>query len=244
MTPHGDRRTEGPRRSGTGRTPPRTRDRTGLAPRFGAVALAGALALAAACGDGTSGPAETGLTQQEAEELAAALAGQTAEFAEDGGTGVAPSVSAEISVSPGAGVAAATFGPLAFHRTRTCPEGGEVAVEGTVEGETDPDAGTSTAHLEAEVVHDACGFVIRGTTFVVSGQPGLDLVADLAADEAGLEGPQTATESGTIGWEADDGRSGTCDVDLGWTLEPDAGTLTIAGTFCGVEVESTLSGQL
>lgn len=216
--------------------------RTGRRGTLTAAALAGALALlAAACSDGPSAPAgSAGLTDQEARDLAAAMGGQSADLVEGQAGSLSSTVSAR-AAGDAPTVSAATFGPVGFDRSRDCPDGGTVDVSGTVQGETDPEAGTATAHVEADVVHAGCGFPIRGTTVTVTGDPGLDFVADLSVLDGQLDGPQTASLAGSFAWEAADGRSDTCEAALDWTLDPAARTLSLVGTICDVQIDRTLS---
>lgn len=71
-----------------------------------------------------------------------------------------------------------------------------------------------------------------------NGNPDIAFDGKVNIVNGALSGPQTATHKGSFSW-ARTGGSGTCDVDLTSTYDPDTRTATVTGTFCGIDVNVT-----
>ena len=123
--------------------------------------------------------------------------------------------------------------------TTRCPMGGTVAVNGRSEFMGDPDSEDVAVSLSMTLVHSDC--VIRhegtGIAFTLDGAPDLEMGVELSiTDDFGLE--MSGTVDGTVRWATDDGRSGSCrmDLDIEAGISPSGFTSTLAGSACGIQV--------
>lgn len=193
------------------------------------------IALTAACGgDDLQAPLEGSLSSDEsaaiAEEIAAAASGA-----------LDPEVPSA-SVVPSTGMASSgavdTF-TREFTQARACPLGGEVVVEGEVTGVIDQDARTVTVDFQAKKTPRACALNARGVMVSIDGNPHIELKAHRMLTADGPVGEQTLSLEGSFRWEASDGRSGECSVDVDVVFDPASGVETRTGTICGHDVSGT-----
>ena len=196
--------------------------------------LPGALAAAvvlAACDKGTTGP--DGSSQLSAEDVRT-LAGETGD--QDGammdGFG-GPS----FNKTP-AGPQFATTVTTTFTRTRTCPQGGSVKLEGTHTVTADPATHSGSSTFSATRTETACAFARNGRTITINGNPNTQLTASQSWTN-GVPGVRTATKKGSFTWSRSDGKSGTCTVDVTATWDPATHTLHVSGTLCNQTVDVT-----
>jgi len=196
--------------------------------------LPGALAAAvvlAACDKGTTGP--DGSSQLSAED-ARALAGETGD--QDGAfmDGFAgPSFN-----KTAAGPQFATTVTTTFTRTRTCPQGGSVKLEGTHVVTADPATHSGSVAFSATRTETACVFSRGERTITINGNPNTVLTSNQSWTN-GVRGVRTATKKGSFTWSRSDGKSGTCNVDVTATWDPATHTLHVQGTFCNQTVDVT-----
>jgi hypothetical protein len=195
--------------------------------------MAAALVLAA-CGESATGPAaDARLSADEAQALAAGFGAQDASVL--GGFGT-PSFSLS---ADDAGVSMAVTANEQFTRTRTCPAGGSVTVQGTRTHTYDRDTRSATHQFTATRTENACAWTGRGgATITVTGNPSTQLTASHAVAN-GVPGVGTATKKGSFTWTRSTGQSGTCAVDLTQTWDPATRTYTLKGTFCNQTVDIT-----
>jgi hypothetical protein len=177
-------------------------------------ALAAVLLLVtSACSEDTTGVTGDPLTQQEAFAIFAELQSAVA----DALGGVAPAP-ARVST------------PLP-EVTGQCLGGGTVTISGEVDDNIDPQTGLGTVTFSLVESIDACVVQTTGSTFTVNGAPNLLISGDLTVGEDfALEG--TYDMDGGFRYTSDDGRSGTCDVDVSL----DFSDYSLSGQVCGQSV--------
>jgi hypothetical protein len=201
-------------------------------PRYPVLLLA-ALALAA-CGEsatGTQQPADA-LSAAEVQSLAAQLGAQDAAVL--GGFG-APAFSLSAEESAPSAVTSTTE----FTRTRGCPLGGSVTLQGTRVHTGDRATRTASHQFTATRTENACAFAAQGgATMTITGNPNTQITASHAVTD-GVPGVGTGTKKGSFTWTRSGGASGTCAVDLAHTFDPATRTHTLKGTFCNRTIDLT-----
>lgn len=189
-----------------------------------AVLLAGALA--AGCSEGTTEPPATAEPLSAAEAVALfeglrAIQGDTA---------------------------ATIIGGSENSIVIACPMGGQVAVTLSVLEESVADTLRLTTHSTTSP--SGCQLSSGGTRFTVDGRPSVRQRIILSFTGLFFEASTVeASVVGALDWQSD-GRSGSCDIDLTLSGEPDlsgtgpsaAGVL--AGTLCGHETRIEIEGFL
>jgi hypothetical protein len=199
------------------------------------VCSAALLLAVAACNDSTG---VSGITQADANQLAADMDAVTAFGANDFGQ----AASFSMSVDPSGASAAATSAPFPintqFTVTKACPRGGQVVVAGGVTGTGDRATHNLTLDAAATRTDTDCAFDTRNGVLTLNGNPNIAYTGHLNIVNAVLSGPQTQTHKGSFKW-ARTGGSGTCDVDLTSSFDPSTHTVTVTGTFCGIAVNVT-----
>ncbi|HEV7589600.1 MAG TPA: hypothetical protein VGO40_15905 [Longimicrobium sp.] len=193
-------------------------------------ALAAVLALAA-CDKGVTGPGSPAqLTAGDAQALASETGDQDGAFLDGFG---APS----FNMIP-SGPQFATTVTTTFTRTRTCPQGGDVKLAGTVVHTADPATHSGSTNFSATRTENACAFNRNGNTLTITGNPNTQLTASQSWTN-GVPGVRTATKVGSFTWSRSDGKSGTCNVNVTATWTPATHTLHVTGTFCNQTVDVT-----
>ena len=199
------------------------------------VCSAALLLAVAACNDSTG---VSGMTQADANQLAADMDAVTTFDANDFGQ----AASFSMSVDPSGASAAATSAPFPintqFTVTKACPRGGQVALSGGVTGTGDRATHNLTLDAAATRTDTDCAFDTRNGVLTLNGNPNIAYTGHLNIVNAVLSGPQTQTHKGSFKW-ARTGGSGTCDVDLTSSFDPSTHTVTVTGTFCGIAVNVT-----
>lgn len=203
---------------------------------FRRMGTAGLLALAVAslggCDDG-AGP-DAPLTADESDELAAQMADETfvalAGATDDAGSSfTAPEYLIERSVTI----------------TRSCPLDGEVVIQHDATIEHDPETRHSVADITGSITHDECGRTVRGREVVLNGAPNIGVEAHFERQDGEPVGLQTMSFLGAFSYQlVGTDRGETCEVDLQITYDPETRTRTVAGSFCGREIDrsTTWSG--
>ena len=198
---------------------------------------AGLFLAVAACDKSTGLPSE--ITQAEAAELAAAMDAVARLDQSDLG----PGASFSLNVGENAGSASASV-PVTINNTFSasapCPQGGQVAISGTVAGTGDDATHSLTLDVNATRVDSNCAFNTRHGVMTLNGNPNLGYEGHLNVVNGALVGLQTQSHTGSFTW-ARGGFSGTCDVDVASSFDPATHTVTISGTFCGWTVNITRS---
>lgn len=203
---------------------------------LGAPAALALLALAA-CGGSDAVAPTTELTDAEAAAVAAQLGSGLA--AGLGDTGAQP---ARLPLAEGVSAQLGT-GPtsITIDQTFPCPGGGTSRVAGTVSA-TQTASGASVTFALAQTLAGCAVTLEDGRTLLVSTDPTLAIAGAFAFDDAAPIGAQQLTMQGNLrvtGGSA--GGVALCPVSLTMTVDPTAGTGTVAGTVCARTVSETAS---
>jgi hypothetical protein len=185
-----------------------------------------ALVAAAGCGDG-AGPEEdfdaedAALVALTTDDLAGAMIFDV--------TFAAPSFSAESAE------------PRAFSRSRDCPAGGSVSIEGTVDRVRNGD-GSVEWTLEASGEWDDCtrSRTRNETTITWSIDGTFNLEAHRKRNNGEPIGNQSTSKSGSFHWTrtvGDETTEGDCTFDVTSERNPDSKKIHITGTVCGREID-------
>ena len=191
------------------------------------IGLTTALALTVvACGDDlTGGTPDDELTsgnELTSTEVAAVLAafGSTFESAASGAQAAPAQVTESVDET--------------FDVSVPC-ESGSIAVSGSITGSADVE--TFISDLTTTVSWDPNACVVgQGTnTFTLDGAPGVELVLHLTSTQVALT--LTGTETGGFSYTSSDGRSGTCALDVTFSIAttPTGVERIVTGTICGLE---------
>jgi hypothetical protein len=195
-----------------------------LLPAFAVLALG-------ACDGNSVGPAaDAALSAAESETLATVFGDQNGGFL-DGFGGPSFSIAPE-------GPRLATTVTTNFTRTRTCPQGGSVKLEGTHVLTTDPATRTGSSQFNATRTESACAVGREGVVITVNGNPNTVLTANQSWSN-GTPGVRTATAKGSFTWSTSTGRTGTCTIDVTHTWTPATHTLHVVGQVCNRTVDVT-----
>ena len=126
-----------------------------------------------------------------------------------------------------------------------CAMGGTVAVDAQASFIGEPDDESAGMELSVTLVHSGCTERHEGTgiAFTLDGAPELEVSIELSFS-AELMVAISGTVDGTVRWATEDGRSGSCTMDVGIESadDPDALlSLTVAGQACGVQIMQSFS---
>ena len=129
--------------------------------------------------------------------------------------------------------------------TAPCAMGGTVAVDARPSFIGDPGAESAGVGLSVTLVHSGCTERHEGTgiAFTLDGAPELEVSIELSFS-AEFMVAISGTVDGTVRWATEDGRSGSCTMDVGIETvdDPDALlSLTVAGQACGVQIMESFS---
>jgi hypothetical protein len=191
-----------------------------------------ALAALAACDQSTTGSANPStLSATEARQVAA-------DFGDQDGAMLDGVPGGSFDRAPSTPVFATGTVTTTFSRTRTCPAGGSVKLEGTMVHTGDPATRTGSVQFNATRTEAACAFTRNGGTLTINGNPNTVFTASQSWT-AGTPGIRTATKKGSFTWTRSNGGSGTCNVDVTHTWDPAAKTLKVSGTVCNQTIDIT-----
>lgn len=200
--------------------------------RIPAGLLMGIALATASCGESTTELGGDALTREEAVALIEVAMGQ--------GFTVAGDVTGGDEVLTPEGATLQFMAP--------CTRGGMVAVDveaGFVGGPGSQNPEGGGVRLEATLVHSDCTETHAGTGFVftLDGAPDLDVTIELLYSE-NFAPTISGSLAGTVRWATEDGRSGSCSVDI--RIEPldDPGALlglTISGQACSAQIMESFS---
>jgi hypothetical protein len=186
----------------------------------------------AACDKSATGAADaSALSPSEARALAADLGDQDGAML-DGVPG------GSFDRLPAGTAAATSTVTTTFSRTRTCPAGGSVKLEGSMVHTGDPATRTGSLQFNATRTEAACAFSRNGATLTINGNPSTAFTASQSWSN-GTPGVRTATKKGSFTWARSTGASGTCTVDVTHTWDPATKTLHVTGTFCNQTLDLT-----
>ena len=179
---------------------------------------AGVAVFATACGsdNGTGTNSGDALTTQEALDVYAQL--NAAIGTALGGAVPGPAASPGASMDPIPTVSA------------DCPYGGSVSVSGDVDASNFGENGGNISFTFTENIN-GCGVMSGGNTFTVDGDPNISISGDIDVSISGMSYNLSGTYdlSGGFSYTSDDGRSGSCAMDV----SVDYGTFSVSGSVCG-----------
>lgn len=129
-----------------------------------------------------------------------------------------------------------------FDRTRDCPAGGTVEIQGTVE-RTANGEGTVEFNLNGTKTRTDCVHERPDVHITTNGQATFEAYRKRVNGQPA--GNQTLHTAGHFAWVRErlstgQTRSGECDFDLSSVRNPDAMKITITGTVCGRDVDRTI----
>jgi hypothetical protein len=199
------------------------------------VCSAGLVLAIAACSDSTG--LSNGISQEDANQLAADMDAMSTLGTNDIGLGASFSVMIDVT-----GSSASVSAPIPidnqFTVTKQCPQGGQVVIAGRTTGTGDRTTHSLSLETVATRTDTNCAFETRHGVLTINGNPNITFDGKVNIVNGALSGLQTATHKGSFTW-ARTGGSGTCDVDLSSSYDPATHTATVTGTFCGRTVNVT-----
>lgn len=199
------------------------------------LAFGAGLVLAVAACDSSTGVSSS-ITQADANSLALQMDAVSTLAPSDFGLG--PS----FSIVAGGSGSTAVSAPIAinnqFSVTKACPQGGQVALAGTITGTGDATTHSLSIEAAATRTDTDCAFQTKNGTLTLNGNPNITYDGKLNIVNGALSGLQTQTHKGSFTW-ARVGGSGVCDVDITSSYDPATHTATVSGTFCGIAVNAT-----
>lgn len=182
-----------------------------------------AIAVAAAAGCSDQGPGDGQLSAQEAAFIALDTDGMAGEM-----------ILGHIMLFGGMGFGSdnTVADERTFSRSRPCPAGGTVSVEGSAERTRGN--GVIEWTFEASGAWNACAHTRNEVTITKTGT--WEQTAYRKVVQGDFAGLQTSTKRGSFNWTKSTGESGTCAFDITSTRNPETGTRTVKGTVCGREI--------
>lgn len=194
------------------------------------------LLIVAACDQSTG--LSTGISQADANQLAADMDAISTLGTSDFGLGASFSIGVDASGSSASVNAVPIPINNQFTVTKQCPRGGQVVIAGSVVGSGDRDTHSLTLATNATRTDTNCAFETRDGVLTLNGNPNIAYEGNLNIVNGALSGLQTQTHTGSFTW-ARTGGSGTCDVDVTSSFDPATHTVTVTGSFCGHTVNVT-----
>jgi hypothetical protein len=113
-----------------------------------------------------------------------------------------------------------------------CALGGEISLNGSVDGTVDDETFASDIEMEVGVQFDACAVASDQNTLTVDGEVQYDSHVVLSETEFSADGSQV----GGFEFTTNDGRSGSCAIDIDFSASYTEGTSaqsSVSGTVCG-----------
>ena len=173
----------------------------------------------------------TGVTEGDAlssTEVAAVIAALSASFN-------------ELDVGAAAPAAAPGLAPVDFSEdfeiTVPC-EDGTLDVAGSVDGTIDDETLASDVSMEVTWQPNGCVVTDGESMITVDGAPRVELTLDWTSAEQAFT--FDGTEVGGFSFTSSDGRSGSCSIDVTFSLTSDTGgfTGTVSGEICGLNADA------
>jgi hypothetical protein len=124
-----------------------------------------------------------------------------------------------------------------FSRSRNCPAGGSVELDGTID--RTGERGNFQFDVSATGTWIDCAHARRDVTRSVNGS--FTFTAHRSIVDGQFDGPQTSHKAGSFAWSASNGNSGECTFDITATRYPDLNQRTVQGTICGRSIDRTVT---
>ncbi len=117
-------------------------------------------------------------------------------------------------------------------------ESGTLRVSGSIAGSVDDVTFDSDITTTVSWDPNACVVSDGTNTFTVDGAPHIDLVLNLTSTQDALT--LSGTETGGFSFTSSDGRSGSCTLDVTFSILTDSTgiTSTVTGTICGLDASA------
>lgn len=179
----------------------------------------------AGCGDATGSDA---LTSDEA-------AGLTAQMAGAGVAGAGSGIAGSPARASGLEAVPVPINVTVNH-TQSCQGGGSINMTGSVSGSIDSETQDGTLSVNITQSITDCRLTEAGKEFTVSGNPNLQVTGNVTIVGGQPSGTQTLTFTGAFQWSANDGRSGSCEIDITINWSPTTASASVTGTACGHNV--------
>jgi hypothetical protein len=210
--------------------------------RVGLAAALSAMVTLTACSSFTA--SGDPLNETEAGELAGMMVGQG--FPGTGGVGAgAPTAPGGVAASPNAPAVKVT---VKVDDSAPCQGGGTVALAGSLTMDVNEIAKTGSVEYSFTLTPTGCKATTQaGKTFTLNGDPNLKGEGKLDWQATSIGG--AIKYSGKFKWEASDGRTGVCGVDLTGDFNlstTDVGgnaSANLTGTVCGINVNRNVTVQ-
>lgn len=147
-------------------------------------------------------------------------------------------------------------------RTTPCPQGGSTRSVTRITSVVDTVARTGKVETESTDTPNACAFAVdsmnaalrtianAGSVITITGSPSLVTrtssgytwtAASARARSTATRTATTGTHAGAFTYTTSDNRSGSCQVDLKTSFDPETRKHTTTGTFCGKAVDITVT---
>lgn len=181
-----------------------------------------------ACSDGTSPSEGDDLSETEVQGISTelvtgAMAGMVAGL---GGSGPAPAPSGP---------------PVEFaaniNHTVPCEGSGTIDLAVSLDGTVDTETGDGTLAMEVIEEINNCRVNVEGTNFTVNGNPNITMSGNIQTSGESTSG--TLGYDGGFTWESDDGRSGSCTIDV--DIDFSATSLSYQGQICNTTIDFTVN---
>ena len=127
-----------------------------------------------------------------------------------------------------------------FSRSRDCPLGGSITMDGSIERTVTADGAEFNASAEGAWNDCMRGNRRNDHTHSISGTFSVVAFRKVDGDRKPV-GPQTTTKSGSFTVTRDDGESRSCDYNVTSTRLPDENKRTVVGTVCGREINREIT---
>lgn len=122
-----------------------------------------------------------------------------------------------------------------FTRVHDCPSGGQVVMSGTRSRTRDTDTRTGTMDVSATRTFTDCARPLSDSlTVTLNGA--VTFTAHREWESGAWHGMQEVNLAGGVDWTTDDGRAGTCQIDVQAGFDPGTHNRTVTGTACGEDV--------
>lgn len=128
---------------------------------------------------------------------------------------------------------------VTFSRTRSCPGGGQLAVEGTIQRSFDPATGVMEARSSGSRTRTDCTFPRRQMTITVNSSSQWETFRRRVNGVP--EGLQTSHYFGSVHAVRSDGEERSCEFDIAIVRDPENHTRTLDGIICGTTVHRSVS---
>jgi hypothetical protein len=199
------------------------------------LSLAFVLGTASACGDPTGTNSGDPLTNEEIAEVLSVLSETF------GSISAIPNFSLHGQPAAEAPVAFRTVPVNAdFNESAGCPAGGNISLEGSVDGDVDDETFVGSIDVELTWDFNSCAVTTETTTITLNGDPHITFEGSFDFSETTFE--VSGTEKGGFSYTAADGRAGSCAIDVTFSSSVNTATNAVNSSFSGTVCGQTATG--